>query len=293
MEETTPPASQPSVVELDIVKLREQAWITGLVIIIELSYVFIIYLPALYFYCLWGFIVYLISSLFLLKKDIEEFHRFSVYGLLMFNTWYVYGLLPWGNNTSSILKAIIQLLTIAVSIFYVLTRNQVFVSMQIGLLCVPISLSVQLSSAELGIITVAYFTGWYLLTGVAFYLNKEAEPLFVYIAVLPILRTINILFVFYVIVLCTATAVRLYPVGKFMDKEEEIEEIEVKEDPPTPPPTPQPTPIQQPPAQPVIRPYRPYRDTTYKPPKPKPPPVEISKNLKVKSIYSKNENDEM
>lgn len=290
MEEITPPANQPSAVEFDIVKLREQMWITGLVIMIELSYVFIIYLPHVYLYCLWGFIVYLISSLFLLKKDIEIFHRFSVYGLLLFNTWYIYGLLPWGEISSmSIMKAIIQLLTIAVSIFYVLTRNEAFITAHIGLLCFPVSISFQLSSSELGIITVSYFASWYLLTGLAFYLNKDIELVFIYVAVLPILRTVNILFVLYIIILCVTTAVKLYPLETvkeetIKEEEEPINVVEEVEEPLPPPP----------PVPPVIRPYRPYRDIAYKAPKPKPPqPVEINKNLKVKSIYGKNENDKV
>lgn len=323
MEEAMPPTNHPEVsVEFDMVKIREQAWITGLIIVIELSFVLIVYFPSLYFYCFWGVVVYLFSSFFFLKKDINQFHKFSVYGLVILNTWYVYGLLPWGEQIMSfnLLSVLVQLTTMILSLFYLVTRNPIFFSFQTGLLVFPISQSCKLSASEISFVIVSYVFGWYLITGISLYLNRKLDLRFVLSVIIPVLRTSQILLFIYIVVLCVSTAARLYATEQMIEsisaisssiqnqetveetKEVEMEDIieeEEEEDggeeeafiqhkPPPPPP---------PSAKRFnIKPYRPYSDTAvYKPkvqPAPKIEQVEI-KNVKFKSIYEKKEDDKV
>ena len=164
----------------------------------------------------WGLLVLLIGWI-LINLTNAELEKFPVYGVFVFDIWFLYGLLPWGENTfvipEYIIAGVCPLFTLA---FFVAGEQRVceyILFAQVVCLLYPVKLATRIEPAELWLQVLFFCVAWctYLVTASIVKWNPSFTSIFM--ATLPLLRLQGTAALLYIVIIESFLIFQVFLVG--------------------------------------------------------------------------------
>lgn len=220
--ETITKPNHPSVAALRL--LRDwlpvefnKLWVSIVCFIIEISFSVTPSLESGQSKTIWALLILLIGwVLFTLSQD--DLEKYPVYGILIFDAWFLYGLLPWGVSTYVIPQYIIAGASVILTFLFFmsgevgdLASGYIFFAQMLCLIY-PVKLSARIEPAELWVQVLFFALGWctYLLVTRALHQKVKFENILM--ANLPLLRLQGAAVLLYMVLLESSLAFQCYMV---------------------------------------------------------------------------------
>lgn len=190
-------------------------WVSILCFILEISFAVTTSIESGQVKTIWGLVILVIEwVLFSLSEDDTE--RFPIYGVLVFDAWFLYGLLPWSTSTYIIPQYVVAgACPVLTLIFFMAAQTGdlaggYILFAQILLLIYPVKLSAVIEPAELWVQVLFFGLGWCTYLLVTNTLHGKVKLENVFMATLPLLRLQGASVLLYIVILESSLALQCY-----------------------------------------------------------------------------------